>query len=184
MRLPLKQLGAGSIPVKGTNNMLGFLSLLTPRNIMLPVALVAATAASLYVWSSQRTIKSLRADVVTLEVTKSQLESAIATQKNTIDFLQNQSKLIQQEFEETERAFAQIRRDAENLKEQLKTTELDKLSIDSPSAAEISVNSTTVLFDRCFELLSGAPLNEQEKAAKTGAELNSMCPWIFDDIIR
>lgn len=184
MRLPLKQLGAGSIPVKGTNKMFGFLSLLTPRNIMLPVAVVIAATASLYVWNSQRTIKNLRADIVTLEVTKSQLESAIVTQKNTIDFLQNQSKLIQQEFEETERAFAQTRRDAENLKEQLKTSELDKLSIASPSAAEISVNDTTVLFDRCFELLSGAPLNEQEKAAKTGAELNSMCPWIFDELNR
>lgn len=182
MRLSLKQLGAGSIPAKGTNKMLGFLSLLTPRSIMLPAVAIAIAAGSLYVWNSQRTIKNLRADIVTLEVTKSQLESAIATQKNTIDFLQNQAKLIEREFRETQEAFAQTRRDADNLKEQLQAEQVDKLSIESPSAAEISINDTTAAFDRCFELLSGAPLNEAEKAAKNGAELNVMCPWIFDEL--
>ena len=164
--------------------MLGLFSLLTPKNIMLPIAAIAIAAGSLYVWNSQRTIKNLRADVVQLEVSKAQLESAIAQQANTIDFLQNQSRLIEQEFRETERAFAETRRDAENLKEQLQAVEVDKLSIESPSAAEISINDTTAKFDRCFELLSGAPLNETEKAAKTGQELNSMCPWIFDDLNR
>ena len=184
MRLPLKQLGAGSIPVKGTNSMLGFLSLLTPRNVMLPVAAIAIAAGSLYVWNSQRTIKNLRADIVTLEVDKSQLESAIATQKNTIDFLQNQAKLIEREFRETEEAFARTRRDADALKEQLQAEQVDKLSIESPSVAEVSINTTTTLFDRCFELLSGAELTDVEKAAKNGQELNSMCPWIFDELQR
>lgn len=162
--------------------MLGLLSVLTPKNIILPIAAIAIAAGSLYVWNSQRTIKNLREDIVQLEVSKAQLETAIVQQKNTIDFLQNQAKLIQQEFKETERAFAETRRDAENLKEQLQAVEVDKLSIESPSAAEISINDTTAKFDRCFELLSGAPLNETEKAATTGQELNAMCPWVFDEL--
>lgn len=164
--------------------MLGLFSLLTPKNIMLPIAAIAIAAGSLYVWNSQRIIKNLRDSVIQLEVTKSQLETSIKQQANTIDFLQNQSRLIEQEFRETERAFAETRRDAENLKEQLQAVEVDKLSIESPSAAEISINDTTAKFDRCFELLSGAPLNEIEKAATNGQELNSMCPWLFDDLNR
>ena len=164
--------------------MLGLFSLLTPKNIMFPIAAIAIAAGSLYVWNLQQTVKDLRQDVVQLEVSKAQLETAIVQQKNTIDFLQNQAKLIQQEFEETEQAFAKTRRDAENLKEQLRAVEVDKLSIESPSAAEISINDTTAKFDRCFELLSGAPLNDTEKAAANGQELNIMCPWIFDDLRR
>jgi len=164
--------------------MLAFLSLLTPKNIALPVAVIAIAAGSLYVWNSQRTIRALRADVVQLEVSKAQLQSALVEQKNTIDFLQNQARLIEREFRETENAFAQIRRDAEALKEELQASEVDKLSIESPSAAEISINTTNTNFDRCFELLSGAPLTEVEKEAKNGQELNPMCPWIFDDLNR
>ncbi len=164
--------------------MFNLLGLLSPKSFVFPIAAIILAVAGLYAWTSQRIITDLRNEVVQLEVSKAQLQSAITEQQNTIDFLEKQAKLIQKEFEETERAFAQTRRDAENLKEQLQAVEVDKLSIESPSAAELSINDTTAKFDRCFELLSGAPLNDTEKAATNGQELNSMCPWIFDDLKR
>lgn len=164
--------------------MFNLLGLLSPKSFVFPIAAIILAVAGLYTWTSQRIITDLRNEVVQLEVSKAQLQSAITEQQNTIDFLEKQAKLIQKEFEETERAFAQTRRDAENLKEQLQAVEVDKLSIESPSAAELSINDTTAKFDRCFELLSGAPLNDTEKAATNGQELNSMCPWIFDDLKR
>jgi hypothetical protein len=33
---------------------------------------------------------------------------------------------------------------------------------------------------RCFELLSGSPLTEKEKNAKTDKSFNNECPWLYD----
>jgi chromosome segregation ATPase len=159
--------------------MLGLFSFLRPQNIVMPVILVAAAAASLYVWSMHRTIESLQNDVVILETNNAQLKSAVETQQNTISFLRNQARLIEQEYRDTEQAFADARRDAENLKKQIQAVAVDKLSVESPTASEATINDTTDTLYRCFELLSGAPLNEKEIAAKDRQEFNYMCSWLY-----
>lgn len=159
--------------------MLGLFSLLTPRNVMIPVALVVAATISLYIWNSHKTIQNLRQDIIALEVDKAQLTDAVNTQKATISFLKNQARLIEQEYRDTEQAFAEARRYAEDLKEQLQASEVDKLSKQSSGASEVTINGTTSKLYRCFELLSGAPLNDSEKTAKNSQEFNYMCTWLF-----
>lgn len=160
--------------------MLGLLSFLRPQNILIPIILVAAAAASLYVWSMHRTIKSLKDEVVQLETNNAQLTSAVETQQATISFLKNQARLIEQEYRDTEQAFIEARRDAENLKKQLQAVDVDKLSTESPLASEAIINDTAANLYRCFELLSGAPLNEKEIAATNGQEFNYMCTWLYN----
>jgi hypothetical protein len=159
--------------------MLGLLSILRPRNIILPVALVFAAAMMLYIVNTQRTINTLRSEVISLEVDKAQLVTAVNTQNNTITFLRTQAQLIEQEYRDTEQAFADARRDAQNLQKQLLAGEIDKLSKQSYATSEISINATTAKIYRCFELLSGAPLNEQETIATTNQQFNDICPWLF-----
>jgi predicted nucleic acid-binding Zn-ribbon protein len=158
--------------------MLGLFSFLRPQNTLIPILLVAAAAASLYVWSMNRTINSLQEELVQLETNNAQLTSAVENQQATISFLRNQARLIAQEYRDTEQAFVDARRDAENLKKQLQAVDVDKLSIESPIASESAINDTTIKLYRCFELLSGAPLNEKEIAAKDRQEFNYMCSWL------
>jgi predicted nucleic acid-binding Zn-ribbon protein len=159
--------------------MLGLFSLLTPKNIIIPVALIAAASVSLYIWNSAKTIKDLREDIIALEVDKSRLTDAVKNQSATITYLRNQARLIEQEYRDTERAFADARRDADNLKKQLQASEVDDLSKQSSGASEIAINDTSTRLYRCFELLSGAPLNDSEKTAKNAQEFNYMCTWLF-----
>lgn len=159
--------------------MLGFLNLLTPRNIWIPAALILAATVSLYIWNANKTIKNLRSDIVSLELDKAQLKQAVDAQSATITYLKNQTRLIEQEYRDTERAFIEARRDAENLKKQLQASEVDDLSKQSSGASELAINDTTNKLYRCFELLSGAPLNDSEKAAKNSQEFNYMCTWLF-----
>ena len=62
--------------------------------------------------------------------------------------------------------------------------EIDK-SIDAaanPQAAEVVINSISGNMNRCFELISGAPLNEAEKKAKNANEFNPECPWLYTEL--
>lgn len=171
---------AGSIPVRGTKFIMGLLSFLIPKNIMLPIALIAAAAASLYIWSLNQNIKSLNTQIVALEADKIVLTSSLEAQQTTISFLKNQTKLLELAYRDTEQAFADARRDAEKLKKQIQAVDVDALSIQSTGASELAINTTTASLYRCFELLSGAPLNEKEMAAKNAQEFNTMCSWLYN----
>jgi len=37
---------------------------------------------------------------------------------------------------------------------------------------------------RCFEILSGSPLTDNERNAQNGQEFNSECPFLFDTYIN
>jgi hypothetical protein len=41
------------------------------------------------------------------------------------------------------------------------------------------INLATAKTFRCFEIATGAPLTEREKAATTAVEFNSECPELF-----
>jgi septal ring factor EnvC (AmiA/AmiB activator) len=159
--------------------MLALFSLLRPKSIVLPLVLVVSAAGTLYVWSMNKTIKNLQNEVTILETNNKQLTTAVATQQNTIDFLRTQAKLIEQEYREIEQAFIDAKRDADNLKKQIKADDVDKQSLADSTKSESAINATTNKLYRCVELLSGAPLNEQEITAKNGQEFNYMCPWAF-----
>lgn len=148
--------------------MLPFLTLLKPKSWVLPIALIAASAVALYIVDKNRMIRNLQESNVSLNVTKAQLETANAAQKNTIDFLQKQAKMVEQKFKETQQLFIESKREADNIKKQLEVAYIDSLSAD---VAQTTINETSNAINRCYELLSGAPASEKE--------INSICPWII-----
>jgi septal ring factor EnvC (AmiA/AmiB activator) len=159
--------------------MLALFSLLQPKSIILPLVLIASASGTLYLWSLNKTIKSLQSEVVMLEANNAQLATAVETQKNTISFLRTQAKLIEQEYREIEQSFIEAKRDAEALKKQVTADTVDEQSIKDSTESQAAINATTNKLYRCFELLSGAPLNEQEIVSKNSQEFNSICPWAF-----
>jgi cell division protein FtsB len=151
------------------------LSFLSPRNILLVIVL----AMCAYIVFLSNSIRVLKAEAEILTVNNSQLTLAVDTQQATISFLKNQAKLIEQDYRDAEQAFIQARRDADSLKKQLQVLDIDNLSKQSTNASEKSINDTTFHLYRCVELLSGAPLNEKELAAKNSQEFNYMCAWLY-----
>lgn len=99
-------------------------------------------------------------------------EQAVASLQADIQRANEQLKVVNQEF-------AAIRAQNNVLANKLAKHDLAVLGSDKPSLVEKMINRGTVNAGRCFELLSGAPLTDEEKEAKDGKSFNRECPWLW-----
>jgi hypothetical protein len=52
-----------------------------------------------------------------------------------------------------------------------------------PALVEKIINAASDKVGRCFELLSGADLTDNERNAKDAKSFNSECPWLYDSLV-
>lgn len=125
-----------------------------------------------------------QARLETLQQNNAKLEVAVNTNEQALSSLQADYASAQKELSEINIAYQNIRRQNQQLAEKLKEVDLQSAAISNSKAAERIVNRGTVNANRCFELLSGAELNEKERTAKNGIAFNKECPWLYDDYKR
>lgn len=148
--------------------------------LVFAIALVAGVV--FYVKHNESVKEQLLAENAQLQANINTYRDAIDTQNQTIDYLKAQQKKQAEEFLKIESKFSQMRDQNQELNDRL--AEIDK-SIDAannPQAAEVIINSISGNMNRCFELISGAPLNEAEKKAKNANEFNPECPWLYTEL--
>lgn len=116
----------------------------------------------------------------TLESNNATLKGAVDSANATVDHLQETYDRIQQDYKDLSQEFVVIRSQNNELRDRLGRHELDALAAAKPALVEKTINNATANALRCFELMTGAPLNEKERGAKTSREANSECPWLFD----
>ncbi len=148
--------------------------------LVFAIALVAGVV--FYVKHNESVKEQLLAENAQLQANINTYRDAIDTQNQTINYLKAQQKKQAEEFLKIESKFSQMRDQNQELSDRL--TEIDK-SIDAannPQAAEVIINSISGNMNRCFELISGAPLNEAEKKAKNANEFNPECPWLYSEL--
>ena len=121
-----------------------------------------------------------QARIQTLSENNARLETAVEMNEKTIDSLEQSFEKSQRELRRVNEEFAQIRRQNNVLAEKLEAHDLGVLGNAKPGLVQRIVNSATDDANRCFELLSGATLTEEEKNAETPKKFNSECPWLFD----
>lgn len=142
------------------------------------VALMSS-AAGFYYHSTQKRIAQLIENNATLEANVSTLKDANEQNINTIDDLQTSYQKVQEDYSRVQSEFQIIRLQNNELKERLGRHELGALASAKPKLVENTINNASINAMRCFELMSGAPLNEKERAATTERQFNSECPWLF-----
>ena len=148
--------------------------------LVFALALIAGVV--FYVKHNESVKEQLLAENAQLQANINTYRDAIDTQNQTIDYLKARQKKQAQEFLKIESKFSQMRDQNQELSDRL--AEIDK-SIDAaanPQAAEVVINSISGNMNRCFELISGAPLNEAEKKAKNANEFNPECPWLYTEL--
>lgn len=118
--------------------------------------------------------------IVLLETQKAQLKEAVREQEEAFEALQNSYASAQTELTSLNEAYADIRRQNQQLANKLQTLDLTAAAIANPEGIGRAVNRGTENAGRCFELLSGALLTEDEKNAKTDKAFNKECPWLYD----
>ena len=125
-----------------------------------------------YYTTTQETIRVLTENNVKLEL-------AVATNEETINSLQANFAAATAENQRINEAYTEIRRQNNRLSNKLADMDLGLLAAERPDSIERAVNRGTVNAGRCFELLSGAILTEDERNAQSAEDFNKECPWLW-----
>jgi TolA-binding protein len=136
-------------------------------------------AAYFYYSTTQSRIATLTANNATLTANVQTITDANNQNIQTIDDLQSSYQKVQEDFSRVQSEFQIVRSQNNELRERLGRHELEALAAAKPVLVERTINNASVNAMRCFELLSGSPLNERERAATTERQFNSECPWLF-----
>lgn len=142
------------------------------------VALLSG-AAYYYYTTTQEKISTLIANNATLAANVQTLTNANSQNIQTIEDLQTSYQQVQEDFSRVQSEFQIVRMQNNELRERLGRHELDALAAAKPGLVERTINNASANAIRCFELLSGSPLNEKERNAQTEREFNSECSWMF-----
>tara|TARA_R110000851_G_scaffold28814_2_gene80122 strand:- start:128 stop:583 length:456 start_codon:yes stop_codon:yes gene_type:complete len=144
------------------------------------LAIVIAVLCGGFYWyyqDSQSRIENLTANNATLAVAVDLSEAAVAS-------LQSDYAIVQQESQRINREFANVRRQNSILSQKLSESDIGFLAANRPELIERLINRGTENAARCFEILSGANLTQQERNATDATSFNSECPWLWSNGMR
>ena len=122
-----------------------------------------------------------QARMAILQENNAKLEIAVATNEEALESLQADYASAQNEIASLNDAYTAIRRQNQELADKLEKVDLTAAAIANAEGIERAVNRGTENAGRCFELLSGAELNEKERTAENDIAFNKECPWLYDD---
>lgn len=125
--------------------------------------------------------KDMEARIITLSSQNEQLKVATAQQEEAMKTLQTDLAAANQEIRTVNEAFNKIRQQNNMLAGKLADIDLGIMAERDPDDIEFKVNRGTTNAGRCFELLSGAELTDEEKGAENAKDFNRECPWLYDD---
>lgn len=120
-----------------------------------------------------------QARMAVLQENNAKLEVAVATQEEAISSLQADYARVDAELTEINQAYTAIRRQNQVLADKLQQIDLTAAALSNPEGIERAVNRGTENAGRCFEILSGSPLTEEEQNAENEIIFNKECPWLW-----
>ena len=121
-----------------------------------------------------------QARMAILQDNNAKLNIAVETNEAALESLQADYATAQNEISSLNAAYTSIRRQNQVLADKLQEIDLTAAAIANAEGIERAVNRGTLNAGRCFELLSGAELNEKERNAENDIAFNKECPWLYD----
>jgi len=115
-----------------------------------------------------------------LQENNAKLEIAVQTKEQALESLQADYEKASAELATLNEQYISIRRQNQQLADKLQEIDLTAAAIANAEGIERAVNRGTENAGRCFELLSGAELNEKERNAENDIAFNKECPWLYD----
>jgi len=141
--------------------------------IMFAIIITMGGLGYWYYTDTQKTIAVLTENNAKLNV-------AVETNEATITAITADFKAANEEITRVNAEFAATRQQNNILADKLAKHDLELLAASRPDSIERLINGGSAAAGRCFELLSGSPLTEKEKNAKTDKSFNKECPWLYD----
>ena len=118
--------------------------------------------------------------IAVLTENNAKLNLAVATNEETIKTMAADFAAANEELKKTNAEFAATREQNNQLASKLQEHDLELTAAARPKSVQRLINGGSRNAGRCFELLSGSPLTEKEKNAKTDKSFNNECPWLYD----
>ena len=122
-----------------------------------------------------------QARLAVLTENNAKLNTAVELNEQTISSLETDYEKASSELATLNEQYSAIRRQNQKLADKLQEIDLTAAAIANAEGIERAVNRGTVNAGRCFELLSGAELNQKERTAENGIAFNKECPWLYND---
>jgi chromosome segregation ATPase len=141
---------------------------------LLLIVFVISAAGAGYMY-----VSNLQKNLMIAQANAAKLETAVQLNEQTITSLKADYEKINQELTRINNEFAETRRQNNVLRDKLANVDLGMLAQTKPDSIQRAINRGTANAGRCFELLSGAPLTDQEKEATDGKTFNKECPWLW-----
>ena len=124
-----------------------------------------------------------QATIAVLTENNAKLELAVATNEETIKTMAADFAAANEQLQRVNEEFAAINRQNRVLADKLARHDLGVLGAGKPGLVERVINSATDKVGRCFELLTGAELTDDERNAANANAFNSECPWFYDTLV-
>ncbi len=134
-------------------------------------------------------VTGLRGDLAVSEQNAKLLQQSMAAQKEAIEAMQRDLKLQQDINRQMNETVERQKKDIASLSDKFTTNakgerrDFGAIAAAKPDSIERAVNRGTVNAMRCFEIASGAELNEKERTAKTSKDLNPECPNLVQPLL-
>ena len=141
---------------------------------LLLIVFVISAAGAGYMY-----VSNLQKNLMIAQANAAKLETAVQLNEQTITSLKADYEKINQELTRINNEFAETRRQNNVLRDKLANVDLGMLAQTKPDSIQRAINRGTANAGRCFELLSGAPLTDQDKEATDGKTFNKECPWLW-----
>jgi hypothetical protein len=148
---------------------MGITTYIKIAGILIIVAVLGA-AKWYYTWSQE--------EIATLNDNNLKLEIAIKTSEAALDSLYRDVYKAKKVHTEVNTKFEAARKDNGRLRELLSKHDLGFLAERKPGLIQNRAKKGTENVQRCFEILSGSPLTDQELQATKKSQLNTSCPEI------
>jgi hypothetical protein len=142
---------------------------------MLMMGAVMATMAAGFMWYFNHS----QAKIATLIENNAQLEVAVQTNEEAIRSISILNEAANREIRRVNDELAASRQQNRELLGRLAANDLGAFGQTNPEGLERVINRASNNVLRCFELMSGAELNERELAATDGRSFNRECPWMW-----
>lgn len=140
--------------------------------VMFIIMLTMSGLGYWYYKDTQDTIAELNAE-------KSRLEVDVALGKETISSLEQSISDINTQLIDLNDKYVKIREQRNDLVTRLAKHDIGVLGVAKPDSITRIITNASNKAARCFELLSGAELTQEEKNAETANQFNSECPWLW-----
>ena len=141
--------------------------------VIILVMLMGAGGFGAYSW-----VTKLQSENKILQVNQEKLEDAVTNQEAVIANQQANAAKIQDANSKLREQHDSLQEDKKNLANKLGRHELDILAQNKPGLVEKIINRASKNELRCYEIQTGSPLTEDEKAATKKSQTNGECPGI------